>query len=270
MPNRASAEIARLAILLLLLVPLWTACAHAADMTARQVAVAVYKTPAGAKIDLSAKDLSELDLAGIDFKAALLGKTNFYGSDLTRANLTGSDLAGAKLDRAIITRANFASANLEGVTILKPSVFTTPDFDLAESPSFEGANLKGARISAALDGVNFRRAALAGAKIGPFDMSVEAGIAPSSLMKSADFTGADLSGVEMRNVNFTFSRFTNARLNGALLVSLDLTNADFAGADLTGVEFSACNMQGANFKGAKGLDSVKGLETVFNLNRSDW
>lgn len=255
-----------LTLLALLASSTWAPGVRAADLTARQVAIAIYKAPAGEKIDFAGKDLSELDLAGIDFKAALLSKANLYGTDLSGANLKAADLAGAKLDRAVLTRADFSGANLEGSTILKPSVFTTPDFDLAESPTFAGAILKGARIIAAFDGVSFRNADLSGSKIGPFDMSVEAGIAPSTLMKSADFTGADLSGAEMRNLNMTFGRFSGARLNGARLLALDLTNVDFSGADLTGAEFSGCKFDGAIFTGAKGLDSVKGLETASTLN----
>lgn len=243
--------------------------AQAADFTARQVTVAIHKAVAGEKIDFSGKDLSELDLAGIDFKGAQLANVNLYGADLSGANLSASNLAGAKLDRAILTKADFSGANLEGATILKPSVFSSPDFNIAESPNFTGAVLRGARIAARMDGVKFRDADLTGAKIGPFDMSVEGGLAPSSLMEGADFSAANLSATEIRNINFTFGRFPGARLNSAKLVALDLTNADFSGADLTGAEFSGCKFEGATFTGAKGLDSVKGLETISNLNRPD-
>ena len=236
--------------------------ASAADMTARQVAVAVFKTPPGEKIDLSGKDLSELDLAGIDFRAAVLAHANLYGADLSQANFEGTALAGVKLDRAVMTRTNFKGANLEGASILKPSIYSTPDFNIAETPVFESARLKGARIAARMDSVNFRGADLRDAVIGPFDMSVEAGLAPSSLMKGADFTGATMDGVEIRNVNFTFGRFSGASLRGARLITIDFTNADFSGADLTGVVFTQCNFEGAKFTGAKGVESAKGLETV--------
>ncbi len=199
--------------LLMLLAGVLTAgMATAADMTARQVAVAIFKAPAGEKIDLSAKNLAQLDLAGIDFKAALMARTDLYGADLTGANLAGADLSAAKLDRAVLTKANFTGANLEGASILKPSIFTTPDFDITEGPTFAHANMKNARIAARMDGTSFKDADLSGAKIGPFDMSVEGGLAPSSLMKSTDFTGANLAGTDIRNVNFTFARFTGANL----------------------------------------------------------
>lgn len=242
---------------------------HAADFTARQVTVAIHKAAAGDRIDFSGKDLSELDLAGIDFKGAQLSNTNLYGADLSGANLKAADLARAKLDRAVLTKADFSGANLEGATILKPSVFSSPEFNIAEAPNFTGAILRGARIAARMDGVKFREADLSGATIGPSDMSVEGGLAPSSLMHGADFSEANLSGSEIRNIDFTFGRFPGARLNGARLVALNLTNTDFSGADLTGAEFSGCKFEGATFTGAKGLDSVKGLEAVSNLNRPD-
>jgi uncharacterized protein YjbI with pentapeptide repeats len=257
-------------LILLAVVTGYCAQAVAADMSARQVAVAIFKTPSGEQVDLTGKNLSELDLAGIDFKAALLARADLYGSDLSRANLTKTDLAGAKLDRAVMTRSNFAGANLEGASILKPSIFTSPDFDIRESPNFADANMKRVRLAARMDGTSFRGADLSNSQIGPFDMSVEGGLAPSSLMKSTDFTGANLSGADIRNVNFTFSRFTGANLTGARLQTLDLTNANFDDADLTGVEFSGCDLQGASFRGAKGLSTIKGLETVSNLDRSSW
>lgn len=272
LPRRMALTFRRLHVVLLTLIlsAFSVGLATAADMTARQVAVAIFKAPPGVKIDLSSKNLAQLDLAGIDFKAALMARTDLYGADLTRANLAGADLAAAKLDRAVLTKANFTGANLEGASILKPSIFTTPDFDITEGPTFANANMKDARLAARMDGTSFRGADLSGAKIGPFDMSVEGGLAPSSLMKSTDFTGANLSRTDIRNVNFTFARFTGANLKGARLHLLDLTNAKFDGADLTDVEFSGCNLQGASFRGAKGLDTIKGLETVSNFDRSDW
>ncbi|MEZ5899071.1 MAG: pentapeptide repeat-containing protein [Hyphomicrobiaceae bacterium] len=258
----------RLSAAVLLALGAGNVAATAADMTARQVAVAVFKAPPGAKIDLTGKNLSELDLAGIDFRSAMLARTDLYGSDLSGANLEGTDLSGSKLDRAIMTKTNFKGANLEGVTILKPSIFSTPDFNVAETPVFAGAHLKRARIAARMDSVNFRGADLSEASIGPFDMSVEGGLAPSSLMKGADFTDANLQGVDIRNVDFTFGRFTGANLKGARLTSLNLTNADFSGADLTDAVFSGCNFEGVKLTGAKGLNSVKGLETATNVDQS--
>ena len=76
-------------------------------MTARDVAVTFHKAAEGARVDLSGKDLSTLDLAGIDFKAANLSRANLYGVDLSSSNLSGVDLSGAKLDRAVVIKSEF-------------------------------------------------------------------------------------------------------------------------------------------------------------------
>ena len=134
--------------------------AAAADLSAREVTQTVFKAEPGVRVDFTGKDLSNLDLAGLDFKSAIMKNANLYGVDLSSANLKGVDLAGAKLDRAIVIKANFSGANLEGASIRKPSVFSSGGFDYGDVPLFEHTNLKGARISARMDGANFKGADL--------------------------------------------------------------------------------------------------------------
>lgn len=245
--------------------PLSLPQALAADFTAREVTSQFFKAKAGEPVDFSDKDLSNLDLAGLDFKQADMRRANLYGVDLSSANLAGANLSGAKLDRAIVIGADFSGANMEGATILKPSVFSSMKFDHAEAPKFTGANLRSVRIIARMDGTDFRRADLSGARIGPFDMSGEAGMAPSTLMMGSDFSGANLSGVEIRNVNFTFGRFVGTDLRGAKLLNLILAKADFSGADLTGADVTNSNFDEANLTGAKGLSTLIGAATAKHL-----
>ena len=238
----------------------------AADFTAREVTQQFFKSKAGAPVDFSGKDLSNLDLAGLDFKRAILANANLYGADLSASDLSGANLAGAKLDRATVIKADFSGANMEGATILKPNVFSSNNFDKADTPKFTGANLKFVRIAARMDGTDFRGADLSGARIGPFDMSGEAGMASSTFMMGVDFSGANLSHAEIRNVKLTFGRFAGANLTGAKLVNLDLSKADFSDADLTGAEVTGSDFEGANFKGARGLDAVVGAGAAKNFN----
>ncbi len=242
--------------------------AQPADLTARNVATSVYKATAEAPVDFSGKDLSNLDLAGLDFKHARLAKVNLYGADLSTAKLASVDLSGAKLDRATIMRADFTGANLEGATILKPNVFSDMTFNHADAPNFSGANLRGARIAARLDGANFRGADLSGAVVGPADTGVEAGMAPSSRMIKVDFSDATLEGAVLQNLDLTFARFVDAKMAGAKLTKLDLTNADLNGADLTGADVSGTNFKGANLAGVKGLETLKGRDSASNLEKS--
>ncbi len=140
----------------------WLLCAplHAADLTARQVTEMFYKARSGAPVDLSGKDLSFLDLAGIDFKGALLSGANLYGVDLKTANLKGSHLAGVRLDRAAIEGTDFSGANLERASMLRPSVYTRLGINSASAPKFAGANLRHIRLTAMMDGADFRGADL--------------------------------------------------------------------------------------------------------------
>jgi len=241
--------------------------AWAADLTARNVAASVYKATVETPVDFSGKDLSNLDLAGLDFKHARLTNVNLYGADLSTANLAAVDLSGAKLDRATIMRTDFTGANLQGATILKPNVFSDMTFNHADAPNFSGANLRGARIAARLDGANFRGADLTGAVVGPADTAVEAGMAPSSRMMKTDFSDATLDGAVLQNLDLTFARFVGAKLSGAKLTGLDLTNADMAGADLTGADVSGSNFKGANLAGVKGLETIKGRDSASNLEK---
>jgi uncharacterized protein YjbI with pentapeptide repeats len=239
--------------------------ANAADLTAREVTTQFHSADAGKRVNLSGKDLSNLDLAGLDFKAAILTKANLYGVDLTLSNLKGTDLAGAKLDRSIMMQADFSGANLEGATIMAPSVFSTAMIDHADAPKFTGANLRGARIAARLDGADFRNADLTNARIGPNDHTTEAGMAPASKMLSVNFSGATMAGTDIREVDMTFGRFAGANLTGAKLIHVDLSRADFTGADLTGADLTGSDLEGANLTGVKGFDTVKGLASVVNL-----
>jgi uncharacterized protein YjbI with pentapeptide repeats len=234
-------------------------------LTARDVTALFHKSQASERVSLADKDLSNLDLAGLDFKAAILTKANLYGADLTSANLKGANLSGAKLDRAIIMKADFSGANLEGATILAPSVYSNAMIEHGDAPKFNGANLRGARIAARLDGADFSGADLTNARIGPNERSSEAGMAPASKMLSVNFSGATMAGTDIREVDLTFGRFAGTNLAGAKLIHVDLSRADFSGADMTGADLTGSDLEGANLTNVKGFDTVKGLASVVNL-----
>lgn len=242
--------------------------AVAADLTARDVTLQFHKAEANTRVDFSGKNLTNLDLAGLDFKSANLAKANLYGADLTSANMKGTDLSGAKLDRAILMQTDFSGANLQGATILLPSIFSDTSFKHADAPKFVGANLRGARIAARMDGADFANADLSGAWIGPSERTSEAGMAPSSRSLGMNFTSANLSGAMIKEVEMTFARFTGANLKGAKLINLDLTRADFSGSDMTGADITGSNLDGANLSGVKGFETVTGLASVKNIDKA--
>lgn len=240
----------------------------AAELTARDITLQFHKAEPSVRVDFSGKNLANLDLAGLDFKAAILAKANLYGADLSSANLKGTDLSGAKLDRAIVAKADFTGANMEGASVLRPSIYTSLDFNPAETPKFVNANLKGATLIARLDGADFSGANLEGATIGPLNAQDDTLVTRSSRMIAPNFTGANLSAAIFRFVDFSYGRFAGANLAGASLKDANLEQADLSGADLTGADLSGSNLDGAKLIGVKGFDTVKGLASVRNLDKA--
>lgn len=242
-----------------------------ADFTARQVSTMLHKAKAGDRPDLSARDLTYLDLSGLDFKGATLNGSNLYGADLTNALLKGADLARARLDRAVLIKADLSGANLTRATILRPTIYADQHSTLSDAPRFAGANMAGVRVQADLSGADFRGADLTDAHFDPLEARPGSGTlatAYRNILKSCDF-----SGVRARETDFTqailmFSRFTGADLRGAKFNKADLSMVDFSGADLTDADLTDADLDGAILAGAKGLDTVKGLETTLNLDKA--
>ena len=244
---------------------------HAADVTVREVAMALFQAQPGEKVDYSARNLTNLDLSGLDFKAALLTGADLYGVDFTNANVKGVDLSRTRLDRAIITRADFSRANLAGATLLRPTIFTSLAFDRADSPRFAGANLSKIRVLATFNGADFRGADLSEADFSPHEArrAGEGTITnmPGNVLKSCDFTGASVKQANFSRAVLRFSKFIDADLSGANFSGADLSKADLTGARLTGADMTGADLDGAILSGVKGLDTVKGLSTALNLDR---
>jgi uncharacterized protein YjbI with pentapeptide repeats len=103
----------------------WSAAAEEnvspdADFTAREIAQALFKATPGERPDYSGRDLTYLDLSGLDFKQARLSNTDLYGTDFTGANLKGADISNSRLDRAVLIKADMSGANLTVTTNYSP------------------------------------------------------------------------------------------------------------------------------------------------------
>jgi uncharacterized protein YjbI with pentapeptide repeats len=232
---------------------------HAADMSVRDIAVALFKARAGAAPDFSRKDLGGLDLAGLDFKGASLVGANLFGANLAGANLNKANLSGARLDRATITGASFIDADLSGASILRPNVFSSLDVAVGELPSFAGAKMAGAHLSGKFDRVSFRGADLRQAFFGAKDPRSEELITARVELKACDFTEANLSGADLSHNAAPYAKFVGANLRGANLAHANLMEADFTGADVTDADFTGAVFEGARLTKATGLESAKGL-----------
>jgi len=242
--------------------------AHAADLTARQMTEALVKADAANPLDLTRKELRLLDLSGLDFKRARLQGSDLFGVDLTAADLSGVDLSGARLDRAVVIRSNFSGAKLQNATLLRPTVFTDLRYDRADAPRFTNADLSGARITARLDGADFRGANLRFVNLSPQEARGDITLMPHNSLQSCDLRGADLEGADLSHVAFSFSRLAGASLRGARLRHAVLAMVDLSGADLTGAALTGADLDGADLSGVKGLDTVIGLASVANLRRA--
>ncbi|TMH97256.1 MAG: pentapeptide repeat-containing protein [Betaproteobacteria bacterium] len=98
-------------------------------LTREQVVAALAAASASAPADFYSKNLSGLDLSGIDFKGA-----NLTAAVLNRSNLTGANLSRCNLTVSFAEGANLTNADLRGAMMF--------------SMQLQGANLKGSRARA--------------------------------------------------------------------------------------------------------------------------
>jgi uncharacterized protein YjbI with pentapeptide repeats len=237
----------------------------AAEFSARDVTTQLFKLEAGATPDFSKRDLAELDLSGVDFKSANLTGARMFGADLSRTNLSNADLSGANLDRANIIGARLDGANLSGVSMLRPTTTALFEEVTHDAPSFKGAKLAGTRIFGRFRNVDFSGADMTKSNFAPTNTT---GFIEN--LWRADLMSANLSSAILENADFTyvmlrFADLRGANLRGAILKRVDMAHADFSGADLTGADMSNADLDGAKFVGAKGLETVKGLGSAFNV-----
>ncbi len=242
-----------------------------ADFTVREITSALFKAKPGERVDYSHHDLTYLDLGGLDFKGANLAHSDLYGVDFTKANLRGADLSHTRLDRAVLIHADLSGANLTGATILRPTIYTDLSDNLADAPRFAGANLTGIRVMANMSGADFHGADLTGANLSPLESRPGQGTITTlakNMLKSCDFSHAIMKGVNLDRAVLTFSRFVDADLTGANLTKADLSKADLTGADLTGANLTGADLYGATLLGVKGLNTVTGLSTAVNFDKT--
>ena len=242
--------------------------AEARPLTARDVTAAFFQSDRSVPVNLAGRTLRDLDLSGLDFKGAQLSGADLFGTDLSTANLKGVDLSGVNLNRTTIIKADFSGANLSGATFMRPSVSTTLEYDVAEAPKFAGADMRLIRMTSRMQGADFRGANLAGAQMGPHEPRADLSSMPASILKSCDFSGATMTGIDLSRAILTFSRFVGADLRRATLVLADLTKADLSGADLTGADLTDANLDETNLSGVKGFETVRGRDTIRNLDRA--
>jgi len=241
------------------------------DFTVREITRQLFQAKPGERLDYAGRDLTYLDLSGLDFKQATLARTDLYGVDFTGSNLKGADISHARLDRAVLIRTDLSGANLKGTTIFRPTVYSDMQNDHADAPRFAGANLTGIRVQADLSGADFRGADLTRADFSPLEARPGQGTLVTlakNVLKSCNFSGATLRHANLTRSVLMFSSMVGADLTGAKLVEADLSKVDFSGANLTGADVTGADFDGANLAGVKGLETVKGLDHAVNFDKA--
>ena len=274
----AAARLRQIAVCVLTLVTVSAAAEEAhvnvspdADYTVRQITQQLFQAKPGERLDFAGRDLTYLDLSGLDFKQAKLARTDLYGVDLTGADLKGADISNARLDRAVLIRTDLSGANLRGTTIFRPTVYSDMQNNHADAPLFAGANLTGIRVQADLSGADFRGADLTYADFSPLEARPGQGTLVTlakNVLKSCNFSGAILRHADFTRSVLMFSSMVGADLTGARLAEADLSKVDFSGANLTGAAVTGADFDGANLAGVKGCETVKGLDQAVNLDKA--
>jgi hypothetical protein len=159
----------------------------------RDTLMTALSAPAGSsRRDLRAKNLSDLDLHGIDFK----------GADLSSSVFNGANLQGAKLDNTNLTVAFFEHADLSKSSFRNAVLFSA---QLAGANA-RGADFDGARFIGDLKKADFTDAKMTHMK-GAADMKNQSMGLMHTSMVNGIAVGADLSDSSFERAEFTFFCF---------------------------------------------------------------
>lgn len=237
-------------------------------ISARQVIQLLFKSLQPGDVDLSGRDLSSMDLSKLDFKSAHMTNANLFGVDLTGAHMSGTNLSGATLDRSVITNTDFSGADMTGVSFMRPTVFSTLQYDRREAPKFDGAVLRGLRFTGIFDGASFKNADLTYARMGPHDTRMDISSFPHNFFRGCDFSNARIIDADLYEASLVMANFKGADLRGTNFVRADFGYADLSGADFTGADVTEANFEGAILTGVKGLETARGLALAVNLDRA--
>jgi len=167
--------------------------------------------------DLSGRDLSGLDLEGVNLMGADLSGVDLSGANLTDANLALADLTGANLDSADLSRASFVEANLSDAILNRVHGTETNLYravlastSMMQIDGLEGAMLEGAILAQA----NLWQSRFPGASLDHVDMTitsaVDADLSGVRSMDDAVLTGANLAGAQLEPERMRRAWFVNA------------------------------------------------------------
>lgn len=219
--------------------------------------------------------LDNINLSGIQLKAANLNQASFQGSrwrgpgedghwntfddwiaDLSDAQMKAANFTGANLSHVLMDRANLIHATLNRANLSRTSLTSAN----LSSTQMVGADLRDAALAnASLTGAdlaeaNLSRANLSAARLGrvsALGTKLQLANLTASDWQGADLSGADLSRANLSNADLSVTRLTNVDFRNAQMQNANLRNADLRQADLRGANLAGANFQGAIFVSSK-------------------
>lgn len=225
------------------------------EYTTRQVLDMIEANGGPEGLDLSGKDLEEIDLSletieaelhrvrdenpeaeplwwipgpessaerGVNLQGAKLEEVHLQGANLWGANLEAANLMMARLAEADLWEAHLEGADLRGANL--------------EGAFLGGANLEGANLGYAhLEAANLRYANLEGANLGAGDL--EGAVLTRANLQGAYLGAANLQEAYVVGTNLKGANVSGANLKGACLSHAHLAGADLAAADLSRIDF---------------------------------
>lgn len=140
---------------------LWSCASLAADLTARDVSVLLFKAAPGSRPALNGKNLKGLDLAELDLRRAPISPSRISSEPIFREPTFQAQIfPGAMLDRVALIGARLDGANLDNASLMRPSTTTALTPNPSEAISFKSASLKGTKFFGVFAGSNFSGAIL--------------------------------------------------------------------------------------------------------------
>ena len=171
------------------------------------------------KFDFANADLTNAQLAGVNFSYL-----NFSGADLSHSDMTNSTLQRTDFSGAILAHAKLDSATMQGVDLRK-AVLKQCDFSEAK---LQSANLTGAQGDCNLSSAQLGEATLT-------HVSLDGGQLDHASLRKARVDGASLQRVSMKHANLDDAVFCGTDFSGADISGTTFIQADLSGADLTDV-----------------------------------
>ncbi len=197
------------------------------------------------------RDLSDLNLNGVDFRGARLNKVKFRKCELLRtrwqkAELSCVDLQHSQLDGVCLQNANLKRANLRHAKLAEVNL---------QGAELGEANLKKADLVDA----NLRKAKLVKANLQEANLS------------TADLQDTQLGGAEFQKAILVGTQLENAQLLGTNLQGTNLEFANLQNAFLKSANLKECQVKWSQLKNDVVLSSAKITEHDFIENiYPDW